>query len=558
MRKSVVSVLLMAVMIVAGVSAGTYEEYLEKARDYESKQMWCNALDSYYDAMAVDLAYEDKKEAVESYKSLVESIKEGNPGRYEVSKAEKSDIWLKLAQETDVYAYTCSPFSIEIGKVREGAGGAAEGTVNLTAPLIIMHSDRYEKTVGVITKQSSMLNGMVYDSWPEHSSFREYAMMSGGRPEAPVMIICIDYYSPDYDEHFAEFTNTYLDSWHWQYAFKIVDKEGNELALSEKVSLSLEQMPVLTFRNVPVGVVSMLKEGKATVEAAEVSVLTGTLVLNETIRGSVISDNRTYFPVPLTNMVVTGSYTSPDSKKENVQRLFADLERETNAWIIPEIEAMMVPQEKTHSLWMKTEVTQALFESVTGRNPSTYKLSDNNPVETVSWYDAIYFCNRLSSMCGLTPCYYSNGNNNCLEWDYRLCDSDTIENLTFKKENDGFRLPTKEEWSSAADNPKGDWYSGSNIVNYVAWYKENSEGFIHEVAQKMENSIGLFDMSGNVAEWCYDTEASGSKVKAYAAGGSIFSKAPDCYTSASKLYDALYGNYGVGFRVVRNGESQVK
>ena len=120
----------------------------------------------------------------------------------------------------------------------------------------------------------------------------------------------------------------------------------------------------------------------------------------------------------------------------------------------------------------ETEVTQELWEVVMGTNPSSVTRSSRNPVEYVSWHDCQAFIQKLNQLTGLR-----------------------------------FRLPTEAEWEYAArggDKSKGYKYSGSNRIDDVAWYKVNSGSSTHEVATCYPNELGLYDMSGNVREWCSD------------------------------------------------------
>ena len=223
---------------------------------------------------------------------------------------------------------------------------------------------------------------------------------------------------------------------------------------------------------------------------------------------------------------------------------------------------------------LNTEVTQELYESVMGENPSYFQTGSEAykedyeeeyiitegekeawlPVEQVSWYDAIYFCNKLSEKEGLTPVYSVNGITDVSKWGYTPHNKEELEgNIRQNLAANGYRLPTEAEWEYAAEGGEYYTYSGSNNLDEVGWYCDNSGERPHSVAQKKANGYGLYDMIGNVYEWCWDVDPYRSR-RRYYRGGSYSNSDYDCEGGNGDHYYASRRGYNVGFRIVCNAD----
>lgn len=201
---------------------------------------------------------------------------------------------------------------------------------------------------------------------------------------------------------------------------------------------------------------------------------------------------------------------------------------------------------------LNTEVTQKMYRAVMGENPSDFK-GENNPVEGVSWYDAIYFCNKLSEKFAYEPVYAVDGETDVRRWKYTPHKGDFIRgDITWDNSANGFRLPTEDEWEYAAKGGQNYKYAGSDNLDEVGWYWDNSGETIHPVMQKKPNGYGLYDMSGNVWEWSGAVSGSGRVVR----GGSWHYSAYSCTVSFLNFFSPGSRRDDLGFRVVRTIESK--
>ncbi|ASA20375.1 cytoplasmic protein [Paenibacillus donghaensis] len=179
-------------------------------------------------------------------------------------------------------------------------------------------------------------------------------------------------------------------------------------------------------------------------------------------------------------------------------------------------------------------VTKELYAAVTGGTPSTSN-ADRKPVVSVSWQDAVLFCNRLSGHLGLNE-YYTI--------------SDNGASVLCNVESDGYRLPSEAEWQYACKAGTTGYRYGE--LDQIAWYDENSAGTAHEVGHKQPNAWGLHDMLGNVWEWCwdlYDPKVYGS-YRVFR-GGSWAEEARGCGATCRRRSHPTFRIDDLGFRLAR-------
>jgi formylglycine-generating enzyme required for sulfatase activity len=206
-------------------------------------------------------------------------------------------------------------------------------------------------------------------------------------------------------------------------------------------------------------------------------------------------------------------------------------DRTKQKWVV-EIDAFLLA---------RFPVTQEFYLEILNESPSTFK-GNNRPVETVSWKDSVTFCNSLSTREGFKPCYSFTTDS---------------EEITFDSKADGFRLPTEAEWEYACK-------AGTTGIRYgeldsIAWYKDNSEKTTHDVGLKAPNPWGLYDLLGNIWEWCSDIY-DGTVYGSYRIfrGGGWYDDARSCMaTNRRRSHPTSFKIDDLGFRIARNWPGKI-
>jgi formylglycine-generating enzyme required for sulfatase activity len=222
----------------------------------------------------------------------------------------------------------------------------------------------------------------------------------------------------------------------------------------------------------------------------------------------------------------------------------------------------------------KYQVTQELYQAVMGSNPSYFKAAvsgesgtpEKLPVEQVSWYAALVFCNKLSMAQGLTPAYSIGGKTNPSEWGAVPASSNAAWNAVIVVAGStGYRLPTEAQWEYVCRaGTKTAYNTGETVSDNTGWYSVNTGSKTHKVGLKPANVFGLYDMHGNVWEWCWDSydssyysssPANNPQGAVYGANrvgrGGGWSNSAESIRSAYRASGPSYWYINYGFRLVR-------
>lgn len=544
----------------ACVAAGAdYDALLKQAKDYEAKKQYVHALGSYWDAM--EAAPEKAAGALDAYNKLAAVIQDGNPGWGEFDEFDLYDGWLALCKDFEQYWTETCP-NVFTFSIRKGELDMKTRSATYYVDITVDETRRFKDIARYVLKglrskwtedweniAEPTANDNFYCAnnrkeplnWPEKSV---YWNESGSMKKDGVALVKV------YDKYLTK----YLASYNTQYSssvaalwslgggwsnrsksslydvkFNITDESGTVLLTSGRKRMGSEGGYEL--KGVPQATMKIIDAGKARIKPVGVWLEYGKL------ESDYDNESRDWLK-PLPELAVDMSKVEFNLPGEATRDVDARL-----LW----------PADMGDFLIMRSEVTENLYDQVTVENKSDRRVSDYPAF--VSWRDAIKFCNKLSEMQGLTPCYSVNGTTDTSAWENFFSYSD----VKWDKNANGWRLPTSEEWRRAAYD--GHKYSGSDNINEVAWHYGNSDNWTHKVATKKPNAWGIYDMTGNLKEWCWDSDGDSDRL-VIVRGGSYrdeeerYGALPVSVESQGTCYDKSDSLHPTGIRLVRNADEK--
>ncbi|MBR0031129.1 MAG: SUMF1/EgtB/PvdO family nonheme iron enzyme [Treponema sp.] len=534
-----------------------YEELFAQGKEFESQGKWVHALSSYWDAMESDMS-ENACDAYIAYGNIAYALRSGNPGLDDFSSSGDEAIkegWKKIQAEYESFWTENSPRQFEFNKITQVMIDSVTKSSAYSTFLKWSWLPKYESMNEIMTEGYDKVRTTAWSdmvtTWPK------YAATSGEGIDG----------APKGDRNLA---STYKPTY-YSVDFSITDTNGN--VLLDKATVRASE--TYSFSQVS-------DEAREFFKSGDIKIIP--LAVHLVKKSSPVDMNNVFIKTPYDDKEMKTDVISYMREISKLAAFSNDFPRMMKMVPIPRGSFTMgsmnatpnqKPAHKVNVLGFimgATEVTQELYEYVMETNPSLHK-GKKKPVQNVSWFDAIYFCNKLSVIAGLTPCYAVDGVSDVEKWGYKPGSVEPIDGfVSCNFRADGFRLPTEAEWEYVASGcGKDDFlYSGSADLSEVAWYGNGKSFQAMSVATKKPNSAGIYDMSGNVAEWVWDwfskykaneqtnTKGADTGVARIYRGGAYLSLSGACVITHRISKAPQKKDLFLGFRIVQSSEEAQK
>lgn len=495
---------------------------IDEIKKYESQNLWIHALGSYYDLIDEDSTL-NSVEIFNRFDLIAETIKSGKPGLAQYNNSELQKAWQNLQMEFEQYFLEKSCVYVDIQK---------NNSVMIKASISNKYKILYDIVKTGFNKAYTKLWLGFNPKWLEMDSENFVCYYVDFEKIINCENYIFEFILTDFEgdnifgkETFVaknnevkkmnnvNFSNTNVKITKWGYNGRYVNYiplDLSQIKFSNDDCVSKIKSEIEKMNNASLGYGRILdqdvKAERIENKKNSLGEITNKEAINQQLKNQKnglgkITDFQVEQEKKLNKKYGRGeiSNAQADLQRQLNKRLgmgeITDKQFETIVSISDCLK--MIPIDDRDYEVQETEVTQKLYKAIMGENPSVIK-KDNFPVENVSWFDAIVFCNRLSMVFGYEPVYSLDGNNDCYTWNYTPHKGQKINGqfLENTKAN-GFRLPTQGEFGHASGGGDNFYFSGSNSFEEVAWYTNDQ----HEVAKKMPNGFGLYDMAGNVNEW---------------------------------------------------------
>ncbi|MCQ2591535.1 MAG: formylglycine-generating enzyme family protein [Treponema sp.] len=595
-------------------SSNNYKALRAKAKDYEYKNEYIFALGYYWDAVCA-APESEVMEIKKEYNRLSEVLLNGEPGYNPYRKEDLYGYWIAIAKNFEKYFTITSPFKFTIDKLNKVESNFTDNTTTYKTSIQYEYSQKYKEFLNIMYTGINKVKDSSWEKFKNLPSSVDVAIISNQKEnkkfwpyisiydketlEVKMDNVLFAITTDSNDEktvHPAAFLNNayqlnrgnslikYHDLTLYEMQFDICTTDDYVLLSSERTLITPSNE--IYFYDVPHEISTLIDENDVIIRVNSVYLKFGNVpkytVTAENsdwlkyMKGVILNTDRIFIDNGY-DYLVEKNPSSPTFIQDNTSLFVNYNEKDFRAVISAADKKKML--DRSNDLIMvsvldkdtqkkffisSTEVTQELYELVMDYNPSVFK-GAKKPVERVSWYDALVFCNELSILKGLTPCYSINEFTDPKKWDYTPHIGSTIKGVKDKAivcdfNANGYRLPTVEEWYFAANEGTKKQifkYSGNINLDAVGWYSSNSKSTTHEVGKKQPNLLNIYDMSGNVWEWTWNKESSSTDGRINC-GGSWNSNAFFCETTFKGTSLPNYRDNTIGFRIVQSSLSTIK
>lgn len=576
MKKLFVTLLFLLSFVNVFAKEVSAQDYFDHAKFSEQNAQYVTALGSYWDAICLDPV--NSKEALTRFEKLASKLQDGVKMFEDLNRFQVLDEWTKILKEAEqyftlnfIYDFSFSPWEIDSSDYRTR-------TASFRTKVTYNFSKKFETILNIVCNGYRNAYQEEWEGVPSPKYWPKQAVtpipelgqktdFSGttynysytlSKDNKLYLTDDVAMFGVNRDDNNVRLYNSFYNNGYSVY-INVVDENQNEIKIPVRYALNAFDVSHGSFEILIEGVkeyeIKLFEKQLAKPNVSKVLLKYGYKKtwneLKEKVEEVEVSLDTAHFR--------NQKYRKINSITE-VEKLYPvfDLYKDNKNFVLVEGSEVLGPVSDSIAFAENTrhrffdfymcnhEVTQEEYNKVMGIS-LLGKENLQKPITSITFLDAVIFCNRLSQLMGYSPCYYITD----------------FKDVILNKEANGYRLPTKEEWEYAARGGKNNLatstkYAGDKKLDKVAWYIKNSKFELQNVKTKKANQLGLYDMSGNVWEFCnnevnvqYD-EDTRIELYRYIKGGSYCDEEELLNINYSEQVERSRQSYKVGFRLVRN------